>query len=218
MSEPEDLHDLGAHLNGGIPDTDIDALDKYWAVFPTLRNALFRSNGRPGYSDPLMETQHVKTTILTHPEFNVYQQEVDSVFTDWREAHEPRLLGIDVGTAPRNIVETLSEDLLTRFRDVRLLDRYDVYQKLMDYWEEVMQDDVYLIGTDGWVEAAKPREVIQDRQMKETPDLVIKKNKYKMDLIPPGLIVARYFAEEQIAIEALEAKQTTAESELSGIH
>ena len=201
VSEPEDLHDLGAHLNGGIPDTDIDALDKYWAVFPTLRNALFRSNGRPGYSDPLVETQHVKTTILTHPEFNVYQQEVDSVFTDWREAHEPRLLGIDVGTAPRNIVETLSEDLLTRFRDLRLLDRYDVYQKLMDYWEEVMQDDVYLIATDGWVEAAKPREVIQDRQMKETPDLVIKKNKYKMDLIPPSLIVARYFVDAQMRLK-----------------
>ena len=209
-SEPEDLHDLGAHLNGGIPDTDIDALDDYWTVFPTLRNALFKANGRPGYSDPLVETQHVKTTILTHPEFNVYQQEVDSVFTEWREAHEPRLLGIDVGTVPRNIVETLSEDLLTRFSNLPLLDRYDVYEKLMDYWEEVMQDDVYLIGTDGWVEAAKPREVIQDRQMKETPDLVIKKSKYKMDLIPPALIVARYFVDAQDAIETLQAKQAAA--------
>ena len=80
----------------------------------------------------------------------------------------------------------------------------------MDYWDEVMQDDVYLIGTDGWVEAAKPREVIQDRQMKETPDLVIKKSKYKMDLIPPVLIVARYFVDAQGAIEALQAKQAVA--------
>ena len=55
-SEPEDLHDLGAHLNGGIPDTDIDALDKYWTVFPTLRTALFKANGRPGYSDPQIDT------------------------------------------------------------------------------------------------------------------------------------------------------------------
>ena len=37
-SEPEDLHDLDAHLNGGIPDTDIDKLDNYWHVFPTLRH------------------------------------------------------------------------------------------------------------------------------------------------------------------------------------
>ena len=213
-SEPEDLHDLGAHLNGGIPDTDIDALNDYWSVFPTLRNALFKANSRPGYSDPLVETQHVKTTILTHPEFNAYQQQVSSVFQAWREAHEQRLLGIDVGTPPREIIHALSEDLLSRFNALQLLDRYDVYQKLMDYWDEVMQDDVYLIASDRWIKATKPREVIQSRQVKETPDLVIKKRKYKMDLIPPALIVARYFADEQDVIEMLEAKQATAASAL----
>ena len=213
-SEPEDLHDLGAHLNGGIPDTDIDALNDYWTVFPTLRNALFKANGRPGYSDPLVETQHVKTTILTHPEFNAYQQQVSAVFQAWREAHEQRLLAIDVGTPPRATIHTLSEDLLSRFNALQLLDRYDVYQKLMDYWDEVMQDDVYLIASDGWVTAAKPREVIQSKQVKETPDLVIKKKKYKMDLIPPTLIVARYFADEQTVIEMLAAKQATTVSAL----
>ena len=215
-SEPEDLHDLGAHLNGGIPDRDIDALDNYWTVFPTLRNALFRSNGRPGYSDSLIETQHVKTTILTHPEFNAYQQQVNAVFQAWRETHEPFLLDIDVGTSPRKIVETLSEDLLNRFTHLPLLDPYDAYQKLMDYWDETMQDDVYLIAAEGWVEASKPRGIIEDKQakVKESPDLVIKKSKYKMDLIPPALIVARYFTEEQTAIEGLQAKHTTAESEL----
>ena len=135
-SEPEDLHDLGAHLNGGIPDTDIDALNNYWTVFPTLGNALFKANGRPGYSDPLVETQQVKMTILTHGEFASYQQEVSAVFEAWREAHAPILLGIEVGTVSRKIVNTLSEDLLTRFKDLPLLDRYDVYQKLMDYWDE----------------------------------------------------------------------------------
>ena len=212
-SEPEDLHDLGAHLNGGIPDTDIDALSTYWTVFPTLRTALFKANGRPGYSDSLVETQHVKTTILTHPEFNAYQEQVDTVFEAWRETHEPLLLNIEIDTSPREIIRPLSEDLLDRFRDLPLIDAYDVYQKLMDYWDEVMQDDVYLIAADGWVEAAKPREVIQDKQVKETPDLVIKKNRYKMDLIPPALIVARYFAAERDTIEMLEAKHTTAVSE-----
>ena len=214
-SEPEDLHDLGAHLNGGIPDTDIDALNDYWTVFPTLRNALFKANGRPSYSDPLVETQHIKTTILTHPEFKAYQQQVNAVFQAWRETHQPFLLDIDVGTVPRKIVETLSEDLLDRFIGLPLLDAYDVYQKLMDYWDEVMQDDVYLIAADGWIEAAKPREVIQDKQVKETPDLVIKKNRYKMDLIPPALIVARYFTDAQDAIEMLQTKLAVAESELA---
>ena len=111
---------------------------------------------------------------------------------------------------------TLSEHLLERFSDLPLLDRYDVYQRLMDYWAEVMQDDVYLIAADGWLEAAKPRAVVEDKEkrIKETPDLVVGRKKYKMDMIPPALIVARYFAEEQAAIDELQAKQEVAAREL----
>ncbi|MXV75870.1 N-6 DNA methylase [Candidatus Poribacteria bacterium] len=216
-SEPEDLHDLDAHLNGGIPDRDIEALDDYWEVFPTLRDALFKGNGRPGYSDPLVEAHEVRTTILTHSEFQSYQQRVDTVFEDWREAHVDFMSNIGSDTVPREVIRTLSEDLLERFDALPLLDRYDVYQQLMDYWDETMQDDVYLIAADGWVEASKPRGIIENKQkkIKETADLVIKKNKYKMDLIPPALIVARYFADEQEVIEMLQTKQATAESELA---
>ena len=121
-------------------------------------------------------------------------------------------MGLETGANPKNVIRSLSEDLLVRFADLPLLDRYDVYQRLMDYWDEVMQDDVYLIATGGWVEAAKPRGVIEDKEkkIKETPDLTIKGKKYKMDLIPPALVVARYFAAEQIALEALQAEQDSA--------
>ena len=206
-SEREDLHDLDAHLNGGIPNTDIDALEDYWQVFPTLRHELFTANGRPGYSDPQVATPQVKTTILSHSEFTAYQQCVTAIFETWREAHESLLHSIEVSTPPRTIIDTLSEDLLNQFGGLSLLDPYDVYQKLMDYWDEVMQDDVYLITTEGWVNAAKPRDLIQDKNLKETPDLTIKKKKYKMDLIPPTLIVARYFVEEQANIDALQSAQ-----------
>ena len=213
-SEPEDLHDLDAHLNGGIPDTDLDALKPYWEVFPTLRQELFKANGRPGYSDPQVDTQQVKTTILSHNEFTDYQQRVTSVFEIWRNTHEPLLGGIDANTKPRDVIDALSEDLLMQFDNLPLLDPYDVYQKLMDYWDEVMQDDVYLICNDGWVDAAKPRDIIQEKNVKETPDLTIKKKKYKMDLIPPALIVARYFPEEQAEIDTLQTTLETATQEL----
>ena len=209
-SEPEDLHDLDAHLNGGIPDTDIDALADYWQVFPTLRNELFKANGRPGYNDPQVETQQVKSTILSHSEFAFYQQRVISIFETWQKTHAPRLGDMDTNVVPKTIIHALSEDLLVQFDDLPLLDPYDVYQKLMDYWDEVMQDDVYLITADGWVAASQPRELIQDKKVKETPDLTIKKKKYKMDLIPPALIVARYFADEQTQIENLQTALETA--------
>ena len=215
-SEPEDLHDLDAHLNGGIPDTDIDALKPYWDVFPTLRQELFRENGRPSYSDPQIETQHVKTTILSHNEFIDYQQRVTDIFNTWQSRNASLLGEIDTKTVPRAIIRALSEDLLVQFRNLPLLDPYDVYQKLMDYWDEVMQDDVYLITTDRWVDAAKPRDFIQHKNVKETPDLTIKKKKYTMDLIPPPLIVACYYAEEQANIDALQTALETATQAFDG--
>ena len=213
-SAPEDLHDLEAHLNGGIPNTDINALNNYWQVFPTLRQELFKANGRPGYSDPQVETQHVKTTILSHNDFTDYYQRVTAVFEMWRKTHEPLLGGIDANTKPGDVIDALSEDLLMQFDNLPLLDPYDVYQKLMDYWNDVMQDDVYLITAEGWVEASQPRDLIQDKDLKEPPDLTIKKKKYKMDLLPPSLIVACYFTDEQSEIDIRQSALETAEQKL----
>ena len=215
-SEPEDLHDLDAHLNGGIPDRDIEALGNYWAVFPTLRQSLFERNGRAGYSEPRVETMHVKATVFSHGEFESYRQQVAAIFDAWREAHEPLLRGLDANTLPRVVIKTMADDLLARFADLALIERYDIYQRLMDYWDEVMHDDVYLIAAEDWREAAKPRGIIEDkkRKIKETPDLTVKRKKYKMDLVPPPLIAARYFAAEQAAIESLQIAHETAALDL----
>ena len=213
-SEPDDLHDLDAHLRGGIPDRDLDALDAYWSVFPALRQTLFQANGRPGYSDPRVAPHRIKATIAGSAEFTSYRQRAAAIFDAWYGKHRPLLWGI--AETPRTIIHTLSEDLLARFADLPLLDRYDVYQRLMDYWDAVMQDDVYLIAAAGWVEAAKPRAVVDDRErrIKETPDITIKRRKYKTDLIPPALIVARWFTSEQAGIEKLRGIHESAAHKL----
>ena len=215
-SKPEDLHDLDAHLKGGIPDRDIDALDAYWKVFPSLRQVLFAENGRAGYSEALVETPQVRAAILGQSEFQSYERKIAAVFDEWRQEHEPLLNRLATDDKPKNIIETLSEDLLARFSGLPLLDSYDIYQRLMSYWDETMQDDVYLVAADGWVEAARPRAIIADKgkKIKEQPDLTIGRRKYKMDLVPPALIVTRYFVAEHDTIEALRARQETAAREL----
>jgi len=207
-SEPEDLHDLDAHLNGGIPNSDIDTLEPYWKVFPELRKELFQPNCRPGYSDMRVEAQQVKPTVLVHPNFSVYADKAKKIVRAWHKAHVSMLLNLKAGDNPKNVIKILSEDLLERFANIPLLDKYDIYQQLMDYWAETMQDDMFLITSEGWIEAAKPRLVIEDktRKIKETPDLIIGRKKYKMDLLPPALLAARYYQAEQAQIEALQVK------------
>lgn len=207
-SEPEDIQDLHAHLHGGIPDRDLDALSGYWEAFPQLRGQLFQPN-RPGYSDLTIEVGKVQQAILDSPEFQKFTQEARELTAEWFGAYRKQLEGIDETTRPNDLVAALGDDLLARFKTVPLLDEYDVYEQLMTYWHDVMHDDVFMVMNDGWLEAAKPRKIVVDkaRKLSETPDLVVgtgrSAEKYKMDLLPPELIVERYFAKERAEVDEL---------------
>ena len=215
-SEPEDLQDIDGHLRGGIPTRDIDALDRYWQVIPAVRPLLFESAGRAWYSRLKLPVDKMKSAIFGHEEFVSFISSVTVLFAKWRKAHAPRLSGIKSGDRPRVLIETLAEDLLDSFGKARLLDAYDVYQHLMDYWAETMQDDVYMIVSDGWKDAAMPRLIVEtkEKKTKEKPDFKMGKQKFKADLIPATLLIARWFAEDQAAIDALEAKLAALEQQL----
>jgi len=184
-SEAEDLQDIAAHLKGGIPNADIEGLSAYWQVFPTLQTQLFERGTRAGYSQMKVAAAFVKPTIFMHPEFVAYTQAVSELFQQWRANNLSRLKGISQDTHPKPLIELLSEDLLQTFSSVQLIDKYDVYQHLMSYWSDIMQDDAYLITADGWEAGSDARN----------------------GLIPPSLIIARYFAAEREAIEQLEARR-----------
>ncbi|MBK6357133.1 MAG: type I restriction-modification system subunit M [Betaproteobacteria bacterium] len=190
-TEPEDLQDIEAHLKGGIPKVDIDGLAVYWKVLPNVREELFADDARPRYCQPKVEASQVKAAIFGHPEFTAFNQQVSALFAFWQVTNTPLLTGIKQGDRPKVLIETLSESLLVSFRSAdaiaSLIDPYGVYQHLMDYWAEIMQDDAWMIASDGW-------NALQD-------------GKPNTDLIPPALIIVRYFAAEQSAIELREAER-----------
>jgi len=197
-TEPEDLQDIEGHLRGGIPERDLDALAAYWQVLPGVRAALFKSAGRRGYAQLKLPLPKVKPAIFGHAEFATFNKSVTKVFARWRTATTPRLTAFGRGGHPKVLIETIAEDLLASFRKAPLLDAYDIYQHLMDYWAETMQDDAYLISADGWI-AKTTRIVETDKKGK------IKDKGWICDLVPKAFIVARYFAKEQAAIEAKQA-------------
>ena len=200
-SEPEDIQDIDGHLNGGIPNRDIDSLKAYWSVIPGVRDSLIEPADRPGYCQLRVPVADVKQTIYDHDEFADFIKSTTKLFTKWKKANHPRLTGFDTGDNPKQLIETIAEHLLATFDKAPLLDAYDVYQHLMDYWAETMQDDCYLIAADGWV--AKPHRVIE--VVKSGKKKGEKKDKgWACDLVPKPLIVARYFAKQQQSIDAME--------------
>ncbi len=223
-TEPEDLQDIDGHLRGGIPERDLDALGAYWKVLPSVRGVLFepfdKTGGRPGYARLKPALTEVKPAIFGHAEFSAFQQKATKVFADWRQATTPRLTGFGKDDHPKVLIETIAEDLLAAFRQAPLLDAYDIYQHLMDYWAETMQDDAYLIAADGWFNGAQPREIVQvkDKNNKltwpEPHDYLRGKRRFKSDLVPAPILVARYFVAERDAIEALDNQLATLERQL----
>jgi type I restriction enzyme M protein len=218
--EPDDEQDIDGHLRGGIPERDLDAFQDYWAVLPSMREVLFESADRPGYACLKPPFTDVKSVILGHAEFQAFQTAVTRVFTDWRDATRSRLTSFHKDDHPKALVESIATDLLAAFRQAPLLDAYDVYQHLMDYWADSMQDDTYLIAADGWVRGAQPREIVQvkDKNNKltwpEPHDYLKGRRRFKSDLVPARILVARYFVAEHHAIEALDDQLATLEQQL----
>jgi type I restriction enzyme M protein len=188
--EVEDMQDIEAHLLGDIPERDINNLADYWNVFPTLKNSLFASSSRTGYSKLKISSEEIKQKIFTHPEFESYIQAVEMVFARWKQRSTAMLKQLSQGVKPKEVIHHLAEDMLESFSNVQLIDHYDIYQHLMTYWLETMQDDLYLIASDGW----KAEPVVVNE----------KKQEWDCDLLPKDLVINRYFVVEQSAIDQLE--------------
>ncbi|CAI37421.1 DNA restriction-modification system, DNA methylase [Corynebacterium jeikeium] len=222
-SEPEDIQDLEAHLKGGIPNRDLDALDEYWEAFPNLRNELFRPL-REGYSELTVEPEQVAKVIEESEDVKAFTSTVSKAVEEWWNSHRGQLEAIDSQTRPQQLIEDLGDDLLEKFRGRPLISEYSVYEQLMSYWNDTMHDDVTLIVGSGWVDAAQPREARitgYDNKKKpkyESADLVFgtgaKAQRWVTDLIPPALIIDRYFADEKAELDRLTAERERISQEL----
>ncbi|MCH6256551.1 N-6 DNA methylase [Puniceicoccaceae bacterium K14] len=213
----EDVQDIEAHLQGGIPLRDVDALQGYWDICPNLRKSVFEPL-RKGYV-ALSENYQLSTLnsqLQAHPDLVAFTDRLEANFTTWSNKQSVALKHLQQGFNPKEFIHTFSEDLLTHYQGQPLIDAYAVYQHIMDYWTEVLQDDAYLIAADGW-KAETYRITETNKKTGKTKD-----KGWACDLVPKELIVARYFSIEQSAIESqqaelesLEAQRTELEEEHS---
>jgi len=204
--ETEDIQDIEAHLKGGIPNTDIDALSKFWQVFPTLRKSLFEYI-RENYSKLTIEQSEIRDTIFSHPEFVSFIEEMDNLFNEWKIENTSYLKDLGIGNNPKEVIIKLAEDLLAKYDGKALVDKYDIYQHLMTYWFETMQDDCYIISVDGW--KAETERILVENKKKVKVD-----KGWTCDLVPKNLVINRYFQAEKQAITKLETEKEEVASKL----
>jgi len=212
-STPEDSQDIDGHLKGGIPAADVQALHRYWAVCPALQATLFKPR-RPGYLDLTPTPSAVKGVIHEHAEFQAFTQAMKGHFDAWRGPVAQQLKTLVPGFQPKALIHELAEGLLAHYEHQptagKLIDPYAVYQHLMDYWAETMQDDAYLITEDGW--QATPYRVLETKKNKDgSPGKTVDKG-WACDLVPKALLVQHHFAAEQAELDTLSAELESAQA------
>ena len=223
--EAEDIQDLAAHLYGGIPAHDMDALESYWQVLGRLKNELFaEQNGR--FAAKIKSSQ-IKAHILAHPDYAAFKAGHLAKFAAWHTKNN--LAAIRQGSRPSQLIHQWSESLLDAFKPSSLIEEYDFYQILMDYWAETLQDDVYLIVQDGWQavkilaeitkesdEAANLTVVFEETETDKKGKAKIKRisKKYRSEVIAPELVARRYFSDDLVRLEEKQSELERLSQEL----
>ena len=194
-SDEEDIQDIEAHLLGGIPQRDVEALYNYWNTFPDLKKTLFKESSRPGYYELQLAPDEIRTSIQDGKEYSEFKTKVQGILRQWCQEIRPELVSLGVGCNPKIVGRKLSESILHSFSGIDLIDNYDVYQDFMDYWNETMQDDLYLISSDGWKTKLEP---IKDKKGKITG--------WECPLLPKEVLASIYIKDMKEKKEGLESE------------
>lgn len=189
--DKEILQDIDSHLHGGIPAHDIDKMQIYWDVCPGLKDRLFVKKGEK-YSLKV-EKDHVADTIAEEDSFKKQLAYFESSIDKWSAAVRPQLLSLGKNIKPKQLITIWSQSLLDIMKeDKSLVNEYDTYQQLMTYWNDVMQDDCYLISHDAW----KVNLILGEKKNATYEDMTC-------DLLPVSIVLKEYFGKELDEIDEL---------------
>lgn len=212
----EDLQSIEGHLKGGIPSADVDSLSRYWNAFPKLKASLFIPL-REGFYSLAVDKDAIRDTINNDADFSAYADKVEGAFNSWKSAVDGKLRSIDGSTKPKTLIHEIAERILEEYESVTLVDKYDAYETLLSYWNEVMSDDVYLLVQDGY-KAIRDIEVFKKATIKKKKDGTETKQEKETGwdgrLVPKTLIIEMFFAYEQKAIDELENVIAATQAEL----
>ncbi|WQX82502.1 type I restriction-modification system subunit M [Helicobacter pylori] len=199
---------INSHKASYLPKNEIKAYAPYFQVFKELKNTLFKKSDKEGYYALKTECENIKELITQSSEFQTFHASVLNAF-DRLELFET-FNDLEPGFNPKTLIESVCSKVLYEFEKIEILDKYGVYQLFKDYYNEVLQDDWFLISFNGFESAKNLRELtpLKDKNKKanylEEPDFVIQKTYYKSDLIPKNLIKQRFFEQEAKELEELE--------------
>jgi len=218
--DTEIQQDLFAHLNlnGGLPVKDIDeGLSYLWHHCPSLKDELFAPLQK-GYYSLAVDRKDIPNVIAFNTEFRKLSGFFSDTVEEWYKLVSRQMFALAPDCQPKKLIADWSESLLETLVEVDgLVDEYDVYDILLNYWNTSMQDDCYLISREGWVAELSCEQLTTDKKSKEVK-FVAKKNPtfrdYTCDLLPVDIVVSRFFKKENEDVNRAEELVAQLKSEI----
>lgn len=214
--QPKDTeiqHDIEAHLHGGLPAHDVDGMQTYWNACPSLKVSLFNSTANGYYSLKPAKTE-IAQSIEKDPSYVSQNGRFSALLNEWRAEIMPQMKAVAQGARPKELITDWSESLLIKAKDHSgLVDAYEVYDVLLNYWADVMQDDCYMIANDGWTYP----EVKVSKSGKGDKKKAIMYDEIVCDLVPVSIVLAEYFIAETNEIAELSSSIESLQQELSDL-
>lgn len=214
--DTEIVQNIEAHLKGGLPKHDIEQLSDYWEALPTLKDELVKDQGN-GYYAWAVSREQIDGIINDNEDYQTQQATLKHhCRTDFMEQWQETIYDLaESSEKPKALIERMGQSIRNLFGDGNLLvDEYDAYEQLMNYWAETMQDDVYMIMADGWKLNLRPKLKEDKKEKKMVPVVVKTWNDLESDLLPVEYIVNRFCKSELEACEELSASIAFMENEV----
>lgn len=216
---------IESHLNGGIPKFDIDSLDKLWSVSPELKKKLFKMKDAEHDICELNVAPDATEEVIAEDQDIIKETniELNSSFAKWQKIAQEKLLTINQDTAPKELIRELGFAMLKSYAEAKILDNYDVYDVLLNYWNEKLQDDVYVIKSLGYEAGREIDYTYATKARKDAEGNEIKienKNKIKSfdgALIPREILEKEYFNDELEDLANLTSQAESISAELNEI-
>ena len=211
-SEAPVKYDIYATMFGGIPNTEIDAMQKYWNAFPSLRNDLFTPHLDKPYVD--LKVEDVKTAIEQNTDVKWFIMQFAETFNGFDDMLHHVLIDNVKHVHELQAQDEIATDIFRRLATIPLVDKYAAYQALADQWQAIISD-IETIQDEG-MEAVRMVEtaykiVKKDDEEVEVPDGM------KGRIIPFNLVQTEKFQAELDAMTKLQSRVEAIGGELEEV-
>ena len=203
----KEIHqNIEAHLHGGIPSFYVERMQDYWDVCNDLKQSLFIPL-REGYFDLAIPKSEISKSVESNESFQRQASHFNDTLAQWCNDIKVEMDKVEKDNDPKSLIASWSQNVLNTFTSCKsLIDAYDVYDQLMGYYNDILQDDLFMISRDGWM----PKLVVPTKKTIKWTDL-------SCDLFPIDLAIMKFLPELKAQLDDKENALANVQEEMNNL-